>query len=49
MKIKRILLADDNQYDIGLTVQALSEYNLANSIDIAHDGVKVLDYPTAPV
>lgn len=44
MKIKRILLADDNQNDIELTILALSEYNLANSIDIAHDGVEVLEY-----
>jgi CheY-like chemotaxis protein len=44
MKIKTILLAEDNQNDIDLTILALSEYNLANNIVIANDGVEVMDY-----
>ncbi len=44
MKIKTILLAEDNQNDIELTILALSEYNLANNIEVAHDGVEVLEY-----
>ena len=44
MKIKTILLAEDNQNDIDLTVMALSEYNLANNIEIVHDGVEVIEY-----
>ena len=42
--IKRILLVEDDEKDIELTVTALSEYNLANEIAIAHDGVEALDY-----
>lgn len=44
MKIKTILLAEDNQNDIDLTILALSEYNLANNIEVAYDGVEVIDY-----
>jgi len=42
--IKRILLVEDDEKDIELTVTALSEYNLANEIAIARDGVEALDY-----
>ena len=42
--IKRILLAEDNTRDAELTLAALGEYNLANSVDVARDGVEVLDY-----
>ena len=34
MKLKTILLADDNQNDIDLTILALSESNLANNIEV---------------
>jgi two-component system, response regulator len=44
MKLKTILLADDNQNDIDLTILALSEFNLANNIEVVNDGVEVLDY-----
>lgn len=44
MKIKTILLAEDNQNDIDLTILALSEYNLANNIEVVYDGVEVIDY-----
>lgn len=44
MKLKTILLADDNQNDLDLTILALSEYNLANNIEVVHDGVEVLEY-----
>ena len=44
MKLKRILLAEDNQNDIDLTILALSEYHLANNIDIVNDGVEVMEY-----
>lgn len=44
MKLKTILLAEDNQNDVDLTIMALSEYNLANNIEVANDGVEVLDY-----
>jgi CheY-like chemotaxis protein len=42
--LKRILLVEDDPKDIELTINALSEYNLANEIEIAHDGVEALDY-----
>ena len=42
--IKRILLVEDDPKDIELTLTALSEYNLANEIAIARDGVEALDY-----
>ena len=44
MKLKTILLAEDNQNDVDLTILALSEYNLANNIEIVTDGVEVLEY-----
>jgi len=44
MKLKTILLADDNQNDIDLTLMALSESNLTNNIDVVNDGVEVLEY-----
>lgn len=44
MKLKTILLAEDNQNDVDLTLLALSEYNLANNIDVVCDGVEVLEY-----
>jgi len=44
MKIKTILLAEDNQNDVDLTIMAFSEYNLANNIEIVRDGVEVLEF-----
>jgi CheY-like chemotaxis protein len=44
MKLKTILLADDNQNDIDLTKMALSESKLANSIEVVKDGVEVMEY-----
>ena len=40
---KRILLVEDDPKDIELTISALSEYNLANDIQVARDGVEALD------
>jgi len=42
--LKRILLVEDDPKDIELTLVALGEYNLANDIVIARDGVEALDY-----
>lgn len=42
--LKRILLAEDNDHDIELTLAALEEYNLANEVVIARDGAEALDY-----
>lgn len=41
---KRILLVEDDPKDIELTLTALEEYNLANEIVVARDGVEALDY-----
>jgi CheY-like chemotaxis protein len=43
-KPKRILLVEDSANDIELTMVALGEHNLANEVDIAHDGAEALDY-----
>jgi CheY-like chemotaxis protein len=44
MKLKSILIAEDNQNDVDLTLLALSKYNLANHIVVVNDGVEVLEY-----
>lgn len=44
MKLKPILLAEDNQNDVDLALMALSEHNLANKISVVNDGVEVLEY-----
>ncbi len=43
-EFKRILLVEDSENDIELTLQALAEHNLANEVEIARDGVEALDY-----
>jgi CheY-like chemotaxis protein len=40
----RILLAEDDPNDVDLTLEALEEYNLANKVDVVHDGEEALDY-----
>ncbi len=40
----RVLLVEDSPHDIELTLDALSEYRLANRMDIARDGEEALDY-----
>jgi CheY-like chemotaxis protein len=44
IKVKRILLVEDNANDAELTLEALSEHNLANEVDLVRDGVEALDY-----
>jgi len=39
-----ILLAEDNPNDVELTLEALAQHNLANSVTVAHDGVEALEY-----
>jgi len=43
-KIKRILLAEDNENDIELTLTALQECRLSNEVEIVRDGAEALDY-----
>jgi CheY-like chemotaxis protein len=40
----RILLVEDDQKDVELTLTALDEYNLANEVVVARDGAEALDY-----
>jgi CheY-like chemotaxis protein len=42
--LKRILLVEDNERDIELTLAALEEYNLANEVVVARDGAEALDF-----
>lgn len=43
-QFKRILLVEDDPKDVELTIDALSEYNLANDVLVVRDGVEALDY-----
>lgn len=42
--LKRVLLVEDNPHDVELTLEALSEYRIANRTDVARDGKEALDY-----
>ena len=42
--LKRILLAEDSERDVELTLAALEEHNLANEVVVARDGAEALDY-----
>jgi len=42
--LKRILLVEDNERDVELTLAALAEHNLANEVVTARDGAEALDY-----
>ena len=44
VELKRILLVEDDRKDVELTLEALSEYNLANEVVVARDGEEALDY-----
>jgi len=40
----RILMVEDDQKDVELTLTALEEYNLANEVVVVGDGEEALDY-----
>jgi CheY-like chemotaxis protein len=42
--VKRILLVEDNQNDIDLTLAALEENHLADEVIVVRDGAQALDY-----
>lgn len=42
--LKRILMVEDNPNDVELTLEALSDHNLANIVEVARDGEEALDY-----
>ena len=44
VELKRILLVEDDPKDVQLTLEALSEYNLANEVIVVRDGEEALDY-----
>ncbi len=44
MELRRILLVEDNPNDVEMVLDGLSEYNLANEVVVARDGVEALDY-----
>jgi CheY-like chemotaxis protein len=44
MQAARILLAEDSVQDIELTLNALAENNITNSVTVARDGAEALDY-----
>src|SRR3972149_3359993 len=41
---KRILLVEDSDRDVELTLAALGEHHLANEVVVTHDGAEALDY-----
>jgi CheY-like chemotaxis protein len=42
--LRRILLAEDNEKDVELTLTSLEQNNLANEVDVVHDGEEALNY-----
>jgi CheY-like chemotaxis protein len=42
--LRTILLVEDSPNDIELTLEALSEHNLANNVVTVNDGVEALEY-----
>lgn len=44
ISLRTILLAEDNVKDVELTLEALSEHNLANQVVVVKDGVEALEY-----
>lgn len=44
MDLRTILLAEDNPQDVELTLEALSENNLANNVIVVKDGVEAMEY-----
>ena len=43
-KFRTILLAEDSPKDVELTMEALSDNNIANHVVVANDGVEVMDF-----
>ena len=44
MQMKKILLAEDNPFDLELALAGLAEHRLTNEVVIARDGAEALDY-----
>ena len=43
-ELETILIVEDNQNDVELTIAALSENNIVNDIAVAEDGVEAIDF-----
>jgi CheY-like chemotaxis protein len=43
-KLGRILMVEDDEKDVELSLTALEDYNLVNEVVVAHDGEEALDY-----
>jgi CheY-like chemotaxis protein len=43
-KVGRILMVEDDQKDVELTLTALEDYNLVNEVVVVGDGEEALDY-----
>jgi len=44
VKLKHILLVEDDPNDVELTLTALKEFNLANDVVVVSDGAEALDF-----
>lgn len=44
LRLRQILLVEDDPKDAELTMEALAEHNLANDVKWVHDGEEALDY-----
>ncbi len=44
IELKTILLVEDNPNDVELTIEALTEHNLANNVVAVNDGVEAMEY-----
>jgi CheY-like chemotaxis protein len=44
IELRTILLVEDNPKDVELTLEALSEHNLANNVVVVNDGVEAMEY-----
>ena len=42
--LKRILMVEDDERDVELTLRALEKHNLANQVTVVTDGEQALDY-----
>ena len=42
--LPHILIAEDSNNDLELTLAALRSHRVANEVDVAHDGAEALDY-----
>jgi len=44
VELRTILLAEDNPKDVELTIEALSEHNIANQVIVVKDGVEAIEF-----